>query len=1057
MLQRAFLIQEPFPTGEELIQHVLPDDVEEKSPLFAPDDNHKYREKIKVLPTVVPSTQNESKNESNNKTKPLTEPSVPSAEQPKQSIFVQQKQPQQKFLNLFDDEPPVLDEPIRNERKPANLFLDSDDEEDLVASIKKPSSIFNNNVTSRPAVPFSIPQLDNVVVVDKSKNVLYGDVDNNNVPVVPKSEMKSTTKSNDFGGLFDDDEPPDDFFDIIVREQSGKVDNKKIEKPKTQTKTVNLFESDDDDDDDDDFSKIIGTTKKNDSTLPAVSLSAKANIAKQSEKISDVKSSPTIVSRSPYNSPYKSIQNTGPPKSYVSFLDGDTPSFDDEPIPPPISKSEKNLFDELPPTATRTTPSKIIYDDIAETRREHSATPAISSSVGLFDETIVQPVALPRKSQSDNTTTTTTTAAKKETEPDEVGRTEDETDQSLSFKKNLSIFSNPEVTKLPTNDKENKPKPNKLKTNFNINVAALLPGAKLPSQKQLAKQDPVDEPEAEKIEKVSADSPIINNVPQFSSAVSEDKSGRLACLSKNRARIQVQRKPSTRTGRQKLYTKSLIAETEDVAASIETTDSKVDTSEPAIDVASLENVYTDSEALFPQDQNTSNVVDDDEEDWLKNVDEKPSSPSKTILYEDDDWLSTKAVNTEPKPSHVMNYDWLTASSLPPEDINPPSNYSIDDDHEQDDWLSSYVTKEKSSIVTDLPNDESDWLISSQSQVQSRGAPPTIAKVAIAKEEKEEEDWLLGTTSKPEANNNVEANEDSDDWLTNSLATPTASTGGTEKLPVSDLANPTGFDGETSDAVKSNAEMKKCLQSTLFDSDDDNDVPNQSRSKYGGETSNIFESKTETKKLLNSTLFDDDDDDVDVVPPTKAPSIVETSAPDVSKQIPPKPPVFAGESSDIFASRTETKKSFKSKLFDDDDDDDDDLFTSHSKQRSTGKEISSHKIETVKATKSVSAKAAAKSLFSDDDNSDTDDLFGTSKPTKMRTDKIEIGNKVKANKPTKTGLFDDEEDDDGDDDIFSSKTQKQRVVQADAKKKSSSITKLVATIPASNDPLADLLK
>lgn len=1076
----------------------MSDDVEEKkSQLFTPDDN-KHVEKIKVLPTVVPPTKNETKSDPIDKTKQLIVPSVPSSEQPKQTIFVQQK-PEQKFLNLFNDEPPMLNEPIRTERKPVNLFLDSDDDgNDPVRSVTKPSSIFNNNVTNRPSL-FSTPQVDNTPTENKSTN----DVKNNNAPVVASSKSKPTLKSNDFGGLFDD-EPPDDFFDIIVREQGVKVDNMKTEKPKLQTKTVNLFESDDDDDDD--FSKIIGTAKKNDCKVAAVDRSTKENIADKSD---DDKTSPTIkqiakteVTHSPYSSPFKSLQNTGPPKSYVSFLDDDSLSFDDDkeenkPIEsqtPAVPDSRKGLFDDSPPddvivpvTSNRKSPAKIIYDDIAETLQENkSAQSSTISSQSLFDDIPpddinATPVALPRKSSLKAThhsvansslnptavlsNATSTPVSKKEANAND-GPTRDETDQSLSFRKNLSLFSNPEVAKLPTVEKDNKPRPNKLKTNFNINVAALLPGAKLPSQKQsaTAKQDRIDETEPEKIENEIIEKVIpSSSVTQVRSANSEDTSGggRLTSLSKNRAKIKVQRKPSTRTGRQNLYNKSLVAENENVASSIETTDSLgseanvkeqvddvVPSSEKILETA-VESVdwlieSTDQEPP-PLDSNNpnSNVIDDDEEDWLKTVDEKPASPSKTNLGADDDWLSTKVVNIEQKPaaqslSHVMNYDWLTASSLPPDDINPPS--AIDDDHEQDDWLSSYVSKEKSSAVADLPNEDDDWLISAVTQEQKRDVGATVA--SAKKEEKE--DWL----SKSETNNNEKV--DDDDWLINSLAVTKASTNKTEKIPVSDVVNdkPVGvdFDGETT--VASKTETEKTIKSKLFDSDDVTDKLDHNRSKldFGGESSYVFESKTETKKFINSTLFDDDDDEDDVVPPqTKAPSI------DFGKASAGPPRVESG--GDILQSKAETNKSLKSRLFDDDVDDDD-LFTSISKQKSVAKQTNSNTTEAVKTTKNVSIKAKGKSLFSDDDNSDSDDLFGTTKSTKKQNEKIATGNQSKVSKPVKTGLFDDEDDED--DDIFSSKTQKQRVVQSDRKKKSS-VTKLVATIPASNDPLADLLK
>ncbi|KAG4073915.1 hypothetical protein HA402_014120 [Bradysia odoriphaga] len=1097
-----FAVPAPAVIHHEDLFHRLADDddAETKSPLFPTEDN-KHREKIKVLPTIKPSIQGDTKSEPVNKTKQLTEPPVPALEQPKQSIFVQQKT-EPKFLNLFDDEPPSLEEPIRHERKPVNLFLDSDDELDKpTTDTRKPSSIFNNNVaTSQHTLPFSIPQSPKV---DKTKNEVNRDVDNNNVAAVAKSEIKPTLKSNDFGGLFDDD-PPEDFFDIIVREKGKNVDNRNSDKPKLQSKTVNLFDSDDDDDD---FSKIIGTTTKKDSTAPPVSTKESAPAVKQSD-----------ISYSPFNSPFRSLKNNDPPKSYVSFLDDESPSIDDDKkdtAPPHQPLSRASLFDDTPPDdifvpvvpSKQKSPTKIIYDDIASTLRETSSSTANISNENLKNETPdasvkAPPVALPRKPELKVIHNKVVDKSKSAVSANEIPvlspepksdvGTRDETDQSLSFRKNLSMFANPVATTLPNVDKESKPKPNKLKTNFNINVAALLPGAKLPSQKQTTseKSDRTVEPdpEPEKTEDVVIEDKLnsVSNVKRISST--EDTSGRLTCLSKDRAKIQVQRKPSTRMGRQKLYNKTLISGNDSVVPSVETTDSvrpevntveqdieagkpEVKTDEQdieavrseikTIEAATSENIpesdvqgndslsevltYDQLPALQSSNSNSNIVADDDEEDWLKNIDEKPPSPSKTNLY-DDDWLSTKPVNDERKPStqnmsHVMNYDWLTASSLPPEDIDPPSNYSVDDDHEQDDWLSSYVTKERSSVVADLPNDDDDWLIAAERQETSRGTVSTVTGAKRKDEEEVEKDWLLQATLEPEKNVTETAVNSDDDWLTKSLVSPKESTSVTDKMPVSDTMNkiPTDVQGATSETFESNAGTHQTLKSGLFDSDDELTRP---KSDMGTTSSNNFESKIKTKNFLSSTIFDDDDEDV-----TAVPSYLE-SKPDVSKQNQPKVD-FASESSDAFKSKTDAKKSLNSTLFDDDDDDDD-LFASIKQKKSSAKQPTT---EAVKTTKNVSIKTTAKSLFSDDDNSDPDDLFGPT--TKKQKGKIEAGDKVKMDKPKKANLFDDEDDDD--EDIFAPKTQKQqRVAPNDAKKKPT-ITKSVTTIPASSDPLADLLK
>ncbi|KAJ6641565.1 WASH complex subunit 2 [Pseudolycoriella hygida] len=1137
--------------------HGLSDEAENKTPLLV-SGNTERQERIKVLPTIVPSTQKEPETQSIMRSQ-LTEPSVPSStEQPKQTIFARQK-PEQKFLNLFDDEPPLLDAPLKNERKAPNLFLDSDDD-DMFTQTSKPSSIFNNNITKGPSFQVSTPPMDNTPVERKSKSSSNGDMDNNNIPVMSKTETKPkpTPKSNDFGELFDD-EPPDDFFDIIIGEKNGTVSNNKTEKSKVHTKTANLFGSDDDDDDDD-FSRIIGTTRK---TEPKTMVNEK-------ETTSKIMPEKSNVSYSPFNSPYRSLQNTGPPKSYVSFLDDDTEKFDDfeeeikSPPLPDIKKSSSNDSEVKPETSTRRSSSKIIYDDIAEAiPKDMPPPPTVTSSNhpsgSLKDNSISRPVIKPRpKIAHDNKTVS---SESKDPSTETLSRddlTRDETDQSLTFKKNLSLFSNPEIQAV---EKEIKPKPNKLKTNFNINVAALLPGAKLPSQKQITieKSDRIEEPQPEHTENVSEET-ITQSISSIRNTANnvEDSSGRLPCLGKDRAKIQVRRKPSTRSGRKNLLAKSLMEENQEVITSNETTDLVYNVNEPSeqvTDSTANETIpktdVTDSDWFSsssshdePPAMESQNVIgDDEEEDWLKNIDEKPPSPSKTNLYEDDDWLTAKVVSDDSKAktsnvSHVMNFDWLTASNLPPEDINPPS-HSIDDDHEHDDWLSSYVTKEKVSIVADLPNDDYDWLFSAEVQ-QSPKVVATTKDVEVEREiqkkkevekeqelekkkkekelekekklekelekqkqkelekekelkrqkekekeldkqkekelkrqkekekeldkqkekelerrkekekeldkqkekelqrqkdnelqkqlqkekekaseqeiEKENDDWFLKTTMVPA----TKSKEESDDWMKPTKTNPL-------KVAVSEAAN----DGvvESSDIFASNSRTR----TNLFDDDED-----QSYSKSDVVAEISGRSNTETKKFDHSKLFEDEDD-VPQLPPV---NIVKASEQEVTKQIQPK------RESSIF-----NPKSLQSKLFDDDDEDDD-FFSSISKPKPVANQIKSNKVDAVKTTKNVSIKTKEKSLFSDDENSDSDDLFGSSKSKNVQKKKPDTIGKMKVNKPMKTGLFDDENDDD--DDIFSSKTHKQRVVQADTKKKAS-ITKPVASIPASNDPLADLLK
>lgn len=108
--------------------------------------------------------------------------------------------------------------------------------------------------------------------------------------------------------------------------------------------------------------------------------------------------------------------------------------------------------------------------------------------------------------------------------------------------------------------------PKKLNTNFNINVGALLPGARPPPLKRDEVTKTTTTSESSSSEEIIERTPKYNNnnnsssqrMEQSSSTSMDGESRILSSLNKNRAKIQVKRKPSTRRGRQEIYEKTKV-------------------------------------------------------------------------------------------------------------------------------------------------------------------------------------------------------------------------------------------------------------------------------------------------------------------------------------------------------------------------------------------------------------------------------------------------------------------------------------------------------------------
>ncbi|XP_055916040.1 WASH complex subunit 2 [Eupeodes corollae] len=113
--------------------------------------------------------------------------------------------------------------------------------------------------------------------------------------------------------------------------------------------------------------------------------------------------------------------------------------------------------------------------------------------------------------------------------------------------------------------KKEKPQVSKLKKmNIQINVGALLPSAKLPSFKKpepVEKKPQIEITQNEQNTPSARDDPAPISKPAAPETTRELPENILPNLNKNRAKVQVKRRPSTRMGRKESYRKSMIEET----------------------------------------------------------------------------------------------------------------------------------------------------------------------------------------------------------------------------------------------------------------------------------------------------------------------------------------------------------------------------------------------------------------------------------------------------------------------------------------------------------------
>lgn len=386
----------------------------------------------------------------------------------------------------------------------------------------------------------------------------------------------------------------------------------------------------------------------------------------------------------------------------------DLPPDDDEfhfsaPVAKPPSKSSASLFDDLPPDDD-------VFDQIITSRKTIANPKSLLNSEAKqqnvvrttekalfyedFDDTIIIKPEDSSQHQVSNISN------------------DDEVDKAQNFLDKLTKFTMPSQD-LPKPLPE-RPVVRKLTDNININVAALLPGAKPPS---------ISRPEAISTEESCSELPekeyeINLSLPPKSTKTESEDSSRLVGLNKGRVKIQVKRRPSTRQARQAEYRKSLLVQDISNPEDIPEEPSK-----------SLEK----SIPTNPSKPSVSIV------DMLANI---PSQPSAVLTKpsEPDDWLispdtSTTFQKMTPKPKaeppKTVPISKRTAST---------SLFSEDDD---DDLFAS-VSKQK--LPTVAPNKAPPIVPLPQKSINP-ATKATPAKSNLFDDDDDSGDDLFGDTSK----------------------------------------------------------------------------------------------------------------------------------------------------------------------------------------------------------------------------------------------------------------------------------------------------------------------
>lgn len=502
-----------------------------------------------------------------------------------------------KPLNLFNDEPPSLDIPDNIMKKSVNIFTDSDEENSNF--IPKPESIINTKSNRKNSL-FNARPPEDVVAISRTTDAENNEIGNRDddfdsfIKKLEKPQNQSKSKTR-ITNLFDDDDSNDydDFFKTIKKTNSTKVsvarnitklfddeevevsveDKQVSEKPKVsiiQTLKVdtdnnppkaeplmrknNIFSSDKSNS----SNSFVGAISEDRiATKPPKLTSLFGDESDEDDIFGNFRKKQQLNIEKATPSPQKE-EETKPPKEEKVYT------------PPEITQAEEvnkpksqNLSDVI--NESKSALSTNLFTDLPPDD-DNNSSDYLSATSNLFDNSDVD------------------TSANR-TDDIKVVTKEDIDDKKELFKDKFKLFENneiepvkpiPHVRKSPIKSSNNvaklfetqkslsedqiskedvKPLPRKLNRNININVSALLPGAKRPSV--IINKSADNEDVAGKVNEGSPE--LLNTTPRhISSTPNDENSNVLSSLNKTRPKIQSQRRPSTRKGRKESYHKTMM-------------------------------------------------------------------------------------------------------------------------------------------------------------------------------------------------------------------------------------------------------------------------------------------------------------------------------------------------------------------------------------------------------------------------------------------------------------------------------------------------------------------
>lgn len=666
--------------------------------------------------------------------------------------------------NLFDSEPPEIDESPTSthttDRKPVNLFLDDDFDDDGfdIFTAKKDDSqksTDNGAKVNREAIrSINLFEDDDDVLFDSSP-VLKRKSESSTSSGMGKNSILSSVplQKKLFPNLFDD-EPPEDDFDFLTKPSTIAIDKPKqvagargLEVTPNRTETcpmpgksdisheqspnlslnavkekvqprelksqINLF-----DDGDDDSAEVLTafedespSSKRVDSHI---SSDISSEIDKNEHQIVEFKeetrrTSAAVLDDDSVLVESKVIDAIEKPPSLSVNLFGDDLDTDDHFTNPPskkvdekvsISYASPQLFDDVPPDD----------DDFATTRAQAEIKP---SGLGEFYNDFSETVTLASKESAKSQYSY---LFNDEPPPDDdlfqTIKPKKTVVSDPEFSKKLNIFAG--STKLvdeQPKETQVKNKPKKLNIrSFDINVSALLPGAKrtVGTIKNNNIASPSDENKDDNKDHIKNDmKDEIQSVSPPTSPSHTDNAGRLSNLTRNRAKMQM-RRPSTRRGRQQQYKKSLeIAEETEAHASEEIFSEVVENKKDQNNVIrrSVEPevehhvpVTKDPDMTFLDDRDNS-----DDDDWLSSVTATPAKTTSKLVIEANDNVHTSAFKADTlvfKDTNLNKMDGSEASYSEQPPPLSPSTQLFDDFEKSDDESSIFASHPQSNSHTE---------------------------------------------------------------------------------------------------------------------------------------------------------------------------------------------------------------------------------------------------------------------------------------------------------------------------------------------------------------------